>query len=202
MRKWDEYYPSTLSIETFLGNLVGHREFLAEVFGGEGRRILEVATGTSTMSVLGAWFGFDMTSIDINPAIIERAKQLAERMKVKVDYQVADTFKLPFEGNSFDTAFHQGLLEHFGDEEIKRMLDEQLRVAKRVVISVPNYLYPAKDLGDERLLRKESWERILKGYRITKSVYYSPKLFPRFYLPRAKIQYMAVIEKNEPCREF
>ncbi|MDD5606016.1 MAG: class I SAM-dependent methyltransferase [Patescibacteria group bacterium] len=195
MKQWDDYYPKELSIETFIGNLFGHREFLAEVFKHKGDKILEVATGTSTMSILGAWFGFDMTSIDINPKIVERARKVATAMGVKVRYQVADTFCLPFPDASFDTAFHQGLMEHFSDSDITRMLDEQLRVAKRVVISVPNFLYPQKDLGNERLLRKEAWERIFKNYKLLKSIYYSPKVFPRFYLPRAKIQYMAVITK-------
>lgn len=196
MKKWDEYYPSELSIETFLGNLMGHREFLAEIFKGDQKRILEVATGTSTMSFFGSWFGFDVTSIDINPHIIERARLLANKMKVKVNYMEADTFDLPFADDTFDTVFHQGLMEHFTDDEIKRMITEQLRVAKRVVISIPNFLYPRRDLGNERLLRKEVWERLLKDFIIIKSVYYSPKIFPRFYLPRAKIQHMMVITKK------
>jgi ubiquinone/menaquinone biosynthesis C-methylase UbiE len=183
-------------MHSFIGNLFGQRDFLAEVFKNTGEKILEIATGTSTMSLFGAWFGFDVTSVDINPIIIERAKKMADKMNTQVRYLEADTFHLPFKDNSFDTAFHQGLLEHFADEEIQKMLCEQLRVAQRVVISVPNFLYPKKDLGNERLLRKEQWEKILKDFHVEKSVYYSPKLFPRFYLPRAKIQYMAIITKR------
>lgn len=197
MKEWNEYYSEELSIDTFLGNLLGHREFLAEVYKGEGKKVLEIATGTSTMSIFGAWFGFDVTGVDINPTIIERAKKLADKINVPVRYLEADTFKLPFKENTFDTAFHQGLLEHFTDEEIIKMTKEQLRVAKRVVFSVPNFLYPKKDLGNERLLRKETWERIFKDFHIEKSIYYSPKTFPRFYIPRAKIQYMMVITRRD-----
>ena len=107
---------------------MGHREFLAEVFKGNQKRILEVATGTSTMSFFGSWFGFDVTSIDINPHIIERARLLANKMKVKVNYLEADTFDLPFADDTFDTAFHQGLMEHFTDDEIKRMLIELQKI--------------------------------------------------------------------------
>jgi ubiquinone/menaquinone biosynthesis C-methylase UbiE len=195
MKTWDEYYPQTLSMETMLGNLVGHREFLAEVFRNPQTKILEVATGTGSMAFFGSWFGFDVTGIDINPEIIRRAQDLASRFKTETKFVVADTFSLPFTDEAFDTVFHQGLAEHFSDEEIVAMLTEQLRVAKRVVFSVPNYLYPTKDLGNERLMTKASWEKILSPFRVVRSEYYSPKLFPRFFLPRARIQYMAVIEK-------
>lgn len=196
MKEWDAYYPQELSINVFVGNLFGQRDFLSEVFTPQGgKNVLEVATGTSTMSIFGAWLGFTMTSIDINPTIIARAQALAEKLQLKINYQVADAFALPFPDNSFDTVFHQGLFEHFSDDDIRAMLDEQLRVARRVVFSVPNFLYPTRDLGNERLMRKEAWERILKGYKITRSVYYSPKIFPKFYIPRAKIQYMLVIAK-------
>ncbi len=193
---WDKYYEQEITIPGLLSNLYGQKEFLAEIISRAKGRVLEVGTGTGGMSVFLAWLGLDITSIDTNPKVIEVAKQTAEKLNARVVFKVADTFALPYPNQSFDVLFHQGLLEHFKDQDIHKILGEQLRVAKQVVISVPNHRYPRRDFGNERLMDKNKWEKILDRYKLLASTYYSPKIFPKPYLPKSTIQYMAVIEKK------
>ena len=89
------------------------------------------------------------------------------------------------------------MLEHFSDQDINKLLQENLRVAKIVIFSVPNNSYPKKDVGNERLLSKFKWEKILQPYKILNSVNYSLKMLPKWYLVRVPIQYMAKITKRE-----
>jgi len=196
MNTWNEYYDE-FTIKDLFGNLYGQKEFANELVSlPRASKILEVGTGSGTFSILLSWLGFSITSIDLDPKVIEQAEANAEKFNAKITFQIADTFKLPFPNDSFDVIFHQGLLEHFNNEDIRRILNEQLRVAKRVIFSVPNNLYPRRDFGNERLMDKSTWENILSQYKILKSQNYSPKRFPKFYIYRGNIQYMAVIEQS------
>lgn len=193
---WEKYYDQRVTIPKLLSNLYGQKEFLAEIVARAPGKVLEVGAGTGAMSIFLAWLGFNVVSIDTNEEVVKNARQTTSRLNAKVNFQVADTLKLPYLDQSFDIIFHQGLLEHFSDEDISKILDEQLRVAPVVVLSVPNHRYPRRDFGNERLMNKNQWDKILSRYNIVVSKYYSPKIFPKLYLPKTNIQYMAVIMKN------
>lgn len=193
---WSDYYQEPLAVEALLGNLYGQRDFLGAIHRSGARTILEVGSGSGGMAIFLSWLGFSVTSIDVDPQVVEKARQENDRLNGKVEFMVADGFSLPFTENQFDLVIHQGLLEHFSDEDIHRFLDEQLSCGKQVLFSVPNYLYMKRDFGNERLMDKASWEKILSPYHLLKSEYYSPKRFPKWFVPKAKIQYMALIENK------
>jgi len=194
---WNKYYQAPLTLEGLLGNLHGQKEFLSEIYSSGSRKILEVGTGSGAMGIFFSWLGLEVTSIDIDPEVINRARRESDRFNGHAKFEVADALHLPYPNDSFDLVFHQGLLEHFSDEDIHKILGEQLRVARRVILSVPNQWYPQKDFGDERLMSKSQWDRLLAPFRIVKSYYYSPKRFPHFWIWRAPVQYLAIIEKYE-----
>ncbi|AKM84992.1 TPA: hypothetical protein DHW58_01930 [Patescibacteria group bacterium] len=191
---WDKYYQAPLTLTGLVSNLYGQKEFLDAIVGSGAHRLLEAGVGSGAMSTFFSWLGLDVTGIDVDPKVVAKAETESARFNGRVKFAVADTRHLPYPDKSFDLVFHQGLLEHFSDKEIHEILDEQLRVADRVVFSVPNYRYPRRDFGNERLMTAAQWGRVLSPYRIVTSGYYSQKLFPKWYLPRTTIQYMAVIE--------
>jgi hypothetical protein len=43
----------------------------------------------------------------------------------------------------------------------------------KVLFSVPSFWYPGQDFGDERLMKKEDWLRILSEFKVEKASYYS-----------------------------
>jgi hypothetical protein len=59
---------------------------------------------------------------------------------------------LPWQKREFDLAYHQGVLEHFPDEQIVQALREQAHVAEWVIFDVPNHRCSDRPFGDERLL--------------------------------------------------
>lgn len=196
MTCWSDYYQKEITADLFIRNLYGQREFLNTIIESKTRKILEVGAGTGTMSVFLSNLGFEVTTLDNDSKILEIAQQVKDKFNGQNYLQKGDAFKLPFADNSFDLVFHQGLLEHFKDDDIHRLLTEHLRVAPIVIFSVPNNFYPQKDVGDERLLGKSTWENILKPYKIVMSCNYSLKFFPKWYLPRVPVQYMAKVVRK------
>lgn len=198
-KSWGEFYSSGASFEFLVNNANCHIPMFKSIFDQKPKKILEVGTGTGSMSIFLSYLGFKVTSLDNDLEVLKKARALSRNFNGKVKFQFGDGFKMAFGNGSFDVVFHQGLLEHFSDEQIYKLLDEQLRVSVAVVLSVPNNLYPKKDFGDERLLSKKEWERKLKKrYELIESIEYNPytkiilrgrvirKIFNTMYLAKIK----------------
>lgn len=194
---WRNYYQNPLTVNSLLGNLCGQRDFLSTIHELSPKSILEVGSGTGGMAIFFSWLNIPVTSVDIDLEIVEKAKLANQELGGRATFEVADGFNLPYSANQFDLAIHQGLLEHFSDEEIRKLLDQQLSCSRQVLFSVPNNRYMRRDFGNERLMSKAQWEKILSPYKILMSRTYSPKKFPKPYLPTAHIQYMALIERKD-----
>lgn len=169
---WQGIYAGSYDLGDYLAHLARHTRFIESVIADQPKRLLEVGTGSGTISVFLSSLGYDVTSIDNDEAVLSVAGKTSEAFRGCARYELADAFNLPYEEGDFDVAFSQGLLEHFSDEEIIRMLEEQLRVARTVVFSVPNNFYGQQDVGNERLLTKEDWEQIVSSFQVAESENY------------------------------
>jgi len=170
---WEQYYKErSLSLERYINNIWDHKPLLIEV-ASSGRNILEVATGTGNLSIFLSHLGYNVVSIDNNDGVLKMARYNNANFKGGVTFKKADAFSLPFGDDSFDICFSQGFFEHFADDDITKLLREQLRVSRKVLFSVPSFWYPRQDFGNERLVRKEDWLRILSEFKLEKASYYS-----------------------------
>jgi SAM-dependent methyltransferase len=196
MTEWSDYYTQTLDADLYIRHLFGQREFLVSILESGGQKILEVGAGTGAMSIFLSQLGREVTTLDNDPKILELAKVNREKFSGKNQLVLGNAFTLPFPDNSFDLVFHQGLLEHFSDDDIHKLIKEHLRVAPVVMFSVPNANYPLREFGNERLLSQSAWEALLRPYKIEMSRVYALKIFPKWYLPRVPIQYMAKLVRR------
>ena len=156
-------------------------------------KIVEIGCGSGYVSFLLSKMGSNVTAIDINREVI-KSVQKKNCYCSYVNTILADMLNLSLKDNSFDTAFHQGLLEHFDDETIIEALKEQRRVARVVVFDVPNnkYRLGPYNVGDERLLSIKHWKELIsraglsaidiQGRGYTKFAY----LLPLFIVRRFK----------------
>lgn len=116
-------------------------------------------------------------SVDISPGIVTRCTRDMPRLLGRARYVLGDAFRLPDPGSGrFSITVSQGLMEHFADDEIGRLIEEQLRVADRVSFSVPNAAYGRLDFGNERLLTVDEWRHMIRGlgFRLSLASDYRP----------------------------
>ncbi len=95
----------------------------------KGNKVLEVGCGVGLTSVYLAKKGCKVTGIDISKGMIRKAKERAEKKKVKIEFLVADAQKLPFGNSVFDAVICESVMAFIPDK--KRAMKEFARVVKR-----------------------------------------------------------------------
>lgn len=135
-------------------------------------RILEIGTGSGVLGALLAQNGFSVTAIDNDAKMLKMAKSCANILAADLECIVADAFMLgnQYAENNFDCVVSYGLMEHFSDEDIVKLIKLQKRLAKRVVFCVPSaniaLRYQQKGNGTERYMHMSEWTKLLRDARI------------------------------------
>ncbi len=115
--KWDSLYEEA-NVETmpwYHSSLDPDLEkALATLDLGSGT-ILDLGTGPATQAIELAKRGFRVTATDISGAAIKRAKALARRMGLTIDFRCDDILKTSLTG-SFDFVFDRGCFHTFSPE--------------------------------------------------------------------------------------
>lgn len=119
----DEYLFDTVEVR---------KEFLKLAGKINGKKILDVATGSGWMAIVLAKAGYNVTTIDIDDDAIDRAKKRAVDEGIsspdKVTFQIADAQNLPFPDNSFDAVFSFDSMHHMPN--CSKVIKEFSRVCK------------------------------------------------------------------------
>ena len=100
-------------------------------FPSPGSTILDVACGTGIIARTAASkVGSDarVTGFDLNPQMLDKASEMAEREGLEIDWQQGDAGDHPFEDNQFDHLFCQQAMQFF--PEPQQVLKEMQRVLK------------------------------------------------------------------------
>jgi SAM-dependent methyltransferase len=94
----------------------------------EGQRVLDVACGTGVVSVTAARLGARVTSLDLTPELLERARENARIAGVEIDWHEGDVEQLPFGDATFDFVLSQ--FGHIFAPRPEVAIAEMLRVLK------------------------------------------------------------------------
>jgi glycosyltransferase involved in cell wall biosynthesis len=139
---WNNY--SRINISDILNEPSGmtlRSEFislLSKFFILKNAKILEVGCGSGAISLDLSLRGAMYTGIDISYEAIRLAKHIANDYKiVNCEYTYGNGFNLVYPDNSYDISFNIGVLEHFNDNDIVKMLKEMARVSKFVIVGIP-----------------------------------------------------------------
>lgn len=167
-----------------------HMPFLNAILAQNASTAIEVGIGTGTLGYSLVQlaeereFELEIVELDYCLPFLQNARNF--NGEHKTIYINGDTFALPFaSGNKSDRIiFHQGLLEHFSDDEILAMLSEQLRVSSAVIATVPSHEYIFKEglRGDERLMPIEDWTSITPSKFNTTGFYYGMLPGERYHI--------------------
>ena len=93
-----------------------------------GQRVLDVACGTGVVSVTAARLGAHVTSLDLTPELLERARENARIAGVDITFHEGDVEKLPFGDAAFDVVMSQ--FGHIFAPRPEVAIAEMLRVLK------------------------------------------------------------------------
>jgi ubiquinone/menaquinone biosynthesis C-methylase UbiE len=80
-----------------------------------GERVLDIGSGTGNAALLAAERGGRVIGIDTSPRLINIARKRAEAKALKVDFEVCDAARLPFEDGAFDIILDALSLAFIGD---------------------------------------------------------------------------------------
>lgn len=163
MITWEEFYSKNFGLREYFNNLFVHSELLEEIIKEKPKMILEAGVGSGIMGIFLSHLGYEVSAIDNNETVLNSAKELCSKLNGKVNYILCDAFNLSktFITHKFDIVFSQGLFEHFDDTQICQLIQEQLKVARVVMLSVPSRFYMKRDFGNERLMSRKNWQDIL-----------------------------------------
>jgi demethylmenaquinone methyltransferase/2-methoxy-6-polyprenyl-1,4-benzoquinol methylase len=113
-----------------MGMIKRWHKFMMKKLGDlDGKKCLDVGTGTGEIAFMMASRGGNVTGIDLTPAMIELAeKKIAENNMPAVEMIVGDALNLPFENETFDCITSGYMLRNVTD--IPRAVAEMHRVLK------------------------------------------------------------------------
>jgi len=111
--RYQEYAP-------WMPQVMGFNEF-------PGKKLLEVGCGMGTDLLQFARGGASVTGVDLTPRSIEISRQHLSVYEVRGDFVLTDGEQLPFEDESFDVVYSNGVLHHTPDtagaiREVHRVL--------------------------------------------------------------------------------
>ena len=84
--------------------------------------------------------------MDSSELALEYSKDLLKKIRLdknKIEHVLGNIEKIPFPDNYFDIVHNCGVIEHYEDEKIKKLLLEMKRVTKiggEIIVVVPNLL--------------------------------------------------------------
>lgn len=164
---WRDIYESQIasypSLDAFLKDRLSYKMPLIDcILRNSKKKILEVGCGTALVSSQLSTLGRSSVALDNSFEMLCLAREFAVTMNATTKFVYGDLRKLPFKIGSFELIFNHGVMEHFTDCNIVKIIDYHLEISKNLLVSVPSIQCTRKILGNERFLPAEKW-RVLFG---------------------------------------
>ncbi|GAB3123526.1 class I SAM-dependent methyltransferase [Novispirillum itersonii] len=173
--RWKDYFKSHKAFgSNWLQTAVPHWGFHETLYGNinrycpAGGRVLDVGCGPGWSTMFLASQGYQAMGVDNEESLVEIARQQASALGSPASFEVGDAFDLsPYYGQ-FDLAFSCGVLEHFDRDVTVRLLVEQAKCARHVIIQIPTrYTAYADGITDERIYSVKELKKIVQDAGMT-----------------------------------
>lgn len=156
-KDWDEYFKVKMKLKKKFIKLI------LKYLDNE-KPILECGCGTGKTSVYLSSLGIKTYAMDIEEAMVKETKKRSRKINPSNLVKVfnGDIREIPYKNKYFSVTHSSGVLEHYCDEEIVNIINEQLRVSDYCIFSVPTKYFDKKMLGNERFLKRKEWRKIIQ----------------------------------------
>ena len=154
MSQWSDYYKSRVGTSYAMYAEERYQPMIDELLAGSGSfREEGCGIGTITKILNMNRPGINVIAFDNDPAMLRLARRNLKRFGTLLyNNDILAGFDLPVE-----TIFSHGVLEHFTDRDILKILIRQRFLANKVVHYVPTDGYDNPSFGDERLMSINWW---------------------------------------------
>ncbi len=161
-----------------------------------GGTIMEAGFGFGTTLELLRDLGYEVSGFDLESTAIKNCQEHYKHLQGNLF--IGDILNSKTYGQKVDTIIHQGVLEHFEDEEILKILDIQSKAANRIVFDVPNNL--RQNLDDEgdrtRFESPQFWEDTISSAGLQFARYGRTYDYGNELLPQALKRYDSDLMKR------
>ena len=108
------------------------RGLLAQMGDLSNKKVLDVGSGTGTMSILikKAFPTGEVTGLDGDPQILEMARSKARSLGLEIQFDQGMSFELPYPNESFDVVLTSMMLHHLTRDDKQKTALEMYRVLR------------------------------------------------------------------------
>ena len=147
MSKWLKIYKDQIKKEGSLNNFVtrkiDYKKKLIDMvckYSGRNGRILEAGCGSGITCVHLGLLNYNVVGIDSDEGMLGFARDFALKIKSPVDFKIGDIKNLD-SNERYDVVFSNGVLEHFSDEDIIKIINDELEITIFIAPSkVPEWI--------------------------------------------------------------
>ena len=158
MKTWLEFYQNKMN-KGYLNNLEDRYIFFINLLRKEitgKNNIAEFGCGISNITKLIINKRSNFTVIDNNNDMLRLSEINLDK---NINYMLGNiTQRMNLKS---DLIHSHGVLEHFSVNNIKKVINNQLKISNNLIHYVPSNKYSYKSFGDELLLSKEEWEELV-----------------------------------------
>ena len=152
------------------------------------KNVIELGCGTGLMAGYLQKLGLNVTALDLSQSVLDYAHKIAEQSKIILPckYEQGDILNLNYKKNSFDVSYSNGVLEHFNDEDIIKILRQQMKISRYVIFGIPSTYFNMNEkmLGNERGLTLNEWKNLIEragGNLVEQTSFHYYKLYRRIF---------------------
>lgn len=198
-KSWGQYYSERIfkaGVEKYFAHKLNSCKELINLINSflkkyQNVKILEAGMGTGILSIYFSQKGVKTYAIDLDAEVIELSKRVSKELRTNIKYSKQSIIKTNFKDYSFLISFNHGVLEHFKDSEIIKIIKEQTRIAEFFIFCVPTAnanTRKSQYYGDERYLSPEHWQKIVNksDVKIIKRINYGYKNMLWFFSKKKK----------------
>ncbi len=192
MSKWSDLYEEEISkttIEAYVNEKLRTKKEIIKLIDKyvKNGSVLELGSGTGVLACKISSMGKSVIALDRDADMISLSKKYFEGYFKDCDITYINKDIMDFKSkDKIDVIYSIGILEHYSDDEIIKLLNKQLSISDYVIFGIPTRYFDEnkKMYGNERYLRIKDWRVLItktNGELIEESHYHYLNWYQRIF---------------------